>query len=223
MHTQQADWNRSDEYHNSFLVKPDDHLKFTVENSQKSGLPDIAVSEAQGKFLHLLVKSIGAKRALEVGTLGGYSSLWIAKALPADGKLVTLEVDPTHAKVATENMQNAGFGSKVTVILGPAVESLSKLPSEEQFDLAFIDADKANNTNYFKEAERLVRPGGVIIVDNVVRRGRVADSSIQDDGSVEGVRSLLRYIQGSSLVEATTIATVGSKGYDGFLYAVRNA
>ena len=108
------------------------------------------------------------------------------------------------------------------MILGPAVKSLSELPSEEQFDLAFIDADKPNNINYFKEAERLVRPGGVIIVDNVVRRGRVADEEIQDDSSINGVRQLLRYVQASTLVEATTIATVGTKGYDGFLYAVKN-
>jgi len=126
-----------------------------------------------------------------------------------------------HLQVATQNVQQAGLASKVTIVLGPGVKSLSELPSEEPFDLAFIDADKPNNTNYFKEAERLVRPGGVIIVDNVVRRGRVADLAIQNDASIEGVRELLRYIQGSDTVEATTIATVGSKGYDGFLYALR--
>jgi predicted O-methyltransferase YrrM len=118
-------------------------------------------------------------------------------------------------------VQYAGLASKVTILLGPAVKSLSELPSEEPFDLAFIDADKPNNTNYFREAERLVKPGGVIIVDNVVRRGRVADLSIREDENVEGARELLRYIQGNDAVEATTIATVGSKGYDGFLYAIR--
>jgi len=221
LQTQEADWVRSDDYHNSFLVKKDEHFIQAVEANKNAGLPDIAVSEAQGKFLHLLVRSIGVKRVLEVGTLGGYSSIWFAKALPADGKLVTLEINPVAAKTATENIKNAGLGSKATVILGPALESLSKLSSDEPFDLAFIDADKQNNKNYFQEAERLVRPGGVIIVDNVVRRGRVADPDINDE-AIEGTRSLLRYIQGNTGVEATTIATVGAKGYDGFLYALKN-
>ncbi|KAG8823230.1 hypothetical protein FRC17_009383 [Serendipita sp. 399] len=182
----------------------------------------LGVSEAQGKLLMLLCKSINAKRVVEVGTLAGYSTIWMAKALPEDGQLITLELLPEHAEVAAENIAHAGLSEKVKIVVGSAVETLSDLPSNELFDLAFIDADKENNVNYFKQAERLVRPGGVIIVDNVVRRGRVADPEVVDS-SVEGVRALLKYIKANAKVEATTIATVGTKGYDGFLYAVKTA
>ncbi|PVG02812.1 S-adenosyl-L-methionine-dependent methyltransferase [Serendipita vermifera] len=220
--TQVADWTRSDEYHNSFLIRPDTDLQNTLLRSQESGLPDIAVSDAQGKFLNLYVKSIKAKRVIEVGTLGGYSTIWIAKALPADGEVISFELDPKHVAVARQNVEAAGLTSKVKIVEGPAVETLAQVPSSPQFDLAFIDADKPNNLNYFKQAERLVRPGGVIIVDNVVRRGRVADPNVINDASVEGVRDLLRYLKTNTSVEATTLATVGTKGYDGFLVAVKN-
>ncbi|CCA69214.1 related to caffeoyl-coa o-methyltransferase [Serendipita indica DSM 11827] len=219
-YSQQAEWERSDTYHNSFLIKPDEDLSGALTRSVAEGLPDIAVSEAQGKFLFLLCKSIGAKRVLEVGTLGGYSTIWMAKALPADGYIITHELYAEHAAVATENFKQAGLSSKIRVVQGPAIDNLHKIPSSEPFDLVFIDADKTNNANYFREAERLVRPGGVIIVDNVVRRGRVADPNITDE-AVEGTRELLRYIKGNKGVEATTMATVGTKGWDGFLYAVK--
>lgn len=214
------DWERSDKYHNSFLLLPDPALEAAAKRNDEQGLPEIAVSPAQGKFLNLLAQSIGAKRILEVGTLGGYSSIWLARALPPDGTLVTLEISEKHAQAAKENIAAAGLANKVSVILGPAIDSLRALPEEPKFDLVFIDADKPSNTAYFVEAKRLVRKGGVIIVDNVVRYARVADPRYTD-GSVEGVRDLLRALKDDKDVEATTIGTAGEKGYDGFLYAVR--
>ncbi|PVG02811.1 S-adenosyl-L-methionine-dependent methyltransferase [Serendipita vermifera] len=219
--TQLADWTRSDEYHNSFLIKPDRDLQNALQRSEETGLPDIAVSDAQGKFLHLYIKSIKAKRALEVGTLGGYSTIWMAKALPEDGEIVTFELSPEYAAIARENIARAGLSSKVTVVEGPATQTLSRVPPSPQFDLAFIDADKANNVVYFKQAERLVRPGGVILVDNVVRHGLVADTSIVGDESLLGVRALLEYLKDNDSVDATTLATVGPKGYDGLLIAFK--
>ncbi|KAG5643529.1 hypothetical protein DXG03_000721 [Asterophora parasitica] len=218
--TSLADWEKSDEYHNSFLLAEDAVLDAALVNSTAKGLPDIAVSAAQGKLLKLLASSILAKRILEVGTLGGYSTIWLARALPADGKLITLELDQKHAEVARENIAHAGISSKVEVIQGPAVVTLAKLQPEPPFDFVFIDADKPSNTKYFIEAKRLTRSGGVIIVDNVVRNGTVADLAKEDE-SIEGVRELLRTIQGDDEVDATTIGTVGEKGYDGFLYAIR--
>jgi len=214
------DWERSDRYHNSFLIPKDDVLDAVLKNNTEQGLPNIGVSEAQGKYLSLLAKSIGAKRILEVGTLGGYSTIWLARALPADGKLVTLELSSHHAKTALDNVKMAGVDTQVTIIIGPAAESLAQLGPEDPFDLVFIDADKPSNVIYFREAKRLLRKGGVIIVDNVVRFGRVADPEYTDN-NVEGVRALLKAIQGDEEVEATTIGTVGEKGYDGFIYAIK--
>ncbi|EIN07397.1 O-methyltransferase family 3 protein [Punctularia strigosozonata HHB-11173 SS5] len=212
---------KSDQYHNSFLIPKDEILEAAVENSAANGLPDIAVSAAQGKFLSLLAKSIGAKRILEVGTLGGYSTIWLSRALPADGKLITCELSPKHAEVARANIANAGFADKAEVLVGPAADTLKGLNPPEPFDLAFIDADKPSNVIYFKEAERLVKSGGVIIVDNVVRQGKVADTTVEPDANSKGVRALLEYLKTNTEVDATTIATVGEKGFDGFLYAVR--
>ncbi|KAK7049809.1 hypothetical protein VNI00_005239 [Paramarasmius palmivorus] len=201
------DWARSDRYHNSFLLpEHDDGLESALKRSRENGLPDIAVSAAQGRFLNLLVKSVGAKRVLEVGTLGGYSTIWLGRALPEG--------------VAIANLEYAGLGQKCQVIVGPAHDSMVKLKPDESFDFIFIDADKPSNLKYFIEAKRLVRKGGVIIVDNVVRYGRVADPE-QTDAKVEGVRHLLNFLQQDRGVEATTIGTVGEKGYDGFLYAVK--
>ncbi|KAK0194488.1 O-methyltransferase family 3 protein [Armillaria mellea] len=208
-----ADWDRSDKYHNSYLIQKDDSLETNIKNSAVKGLPDIAVSAAQGQFLNLLAKTIGAKRILEIGTLGGYSTTWLARALPEGGELVTFELEELHAQVATENLTKSGVISKVKI-------SLAKVPSEPKFDLAFIDADKASILQYFTEAKRLVRPGGVIIVDNVVRNGKVADPSYSDE-SVDGVRKLLAVLPDDNGVEAITMGTVGEKGYDGFLYAIR--
>ncbi|KAF7311841.1 O-methyltransferase family 3 protein [Mycena indigotica] len=219
--TNEEDWTRSDAYHNSFLHEPDAVLDWIVKNSKEKGLPDIAVSAAQGKLLNLLARSINAKRVLEVGTLGGYSTVWLARALPPDGKIITLEINAHHAAVATENLAHADVADKVELILGPALDSLLHLSSEPvPFDFVFIDADKQGNLDYFKQAKRLVRTGGVIIVDNVVRYGRVADPEYSD-ANVEGVRTLLAGLKGDDEVDATTTGTVGDKGYDGFLYAIR--
>ncbi|KAK7460973.1 hypothetical protein VKT23_008901 [Stygiomarasmius scandens] len=219
-----ADWERSDLYHNSFLIpsgnEETDILERASKNSLDNGLPDIAVSKAQGKLLNLLVKSLGAKRVLEVGTLAGYSTIWLGRALPEDGDLVTLEIDEKHAKVAEENLSLADLSSKCKVILGPAYDSMVKLHPQVPFDFVFIDADKESNCQYFTEAKRLLKPGGVIVVDNVVRSGRVSDPNYSDP-SIEGVRDLLKMLKDDKEVEATTISTVGEKGYDGFIYAVR--
>ncbi|KAJ3874206.1 O-methyltransferase family 3 protein [Lentinula edodes] len=215
------DWARSDVYHNSFLIPQDSVLDAALKNSAANGLPEIAVSVSQGKFLQLHARAIQAKRILEVGTLGGYSTIWLGRALPEDGELITLEISSKHAKVAEENLSHAGLSSKCKIIVGPGHESMVDLPSEKKFDFIFIDADKPSNVKYFTEAKRLIRKGGVIIVDNVVRFGRVADPE-QSDPNIEGVRSLLNALKGDKDVDATTIATVGEKAYDGFIYAIRN-
>ncbi|KAK7007569.1 O-methyltransferase [Favolaschia claudopus] len=214
-------FTRSDHYHNSYLIKPDPILESVQQNTKDKGIDyEIAVSPAQGKFLHLLLLSIRAKRVLEVGSLGGYSAIWMARALPDDGELVALELEPLHAQAIEENVAHADLSSKIKVIVGPAHQSMQSLHPAQPFDLVFIDADKQNNTNYFIEAKRLVRKGGVIIVDNVGRKGRLADPD-NHEASVEGTRELLRYIKDDAEVEGTTIHTVGEKGFDGFLYAFR--
>ncbi|KAG8948975.1 hypothetical protein FRC04_009176 [Tulasnella sp. 424] len=228
------DWLRSDQYHNSFLVKPDPALDGVNQVGAQNGLPPIAVSTAQGKFLSLLVMSVGAKKIIEVGTLAGvgakkiievgtlagYSTIWMAKALPDDGKIITFELEEKHAQVARENLNKANLSHKVDVVVGPAAESLAKISGDGTFDLAFLDADKEGYLEYFKQAKRLVRRKGVIIVDNVVQNGRVAVPEVSAS-RVEGIRRLLEYIKDDTEVEATTLATVGEKGYDGFLYAVK--
>ncbi|KAJ7192709.1 O-methyltransferase family 3 protein [Mycena pura] len=218
--TSVEDWARSDQYHNSFLHSKDEALDYALQNSAAHDLPEIAVSAAQGKLLNLQARSIGAKRILEVGTLGGYSTIWLARAVPADGEVITLELNELHAKVAQENLDHAGVSGKVRIIVGPAHESMRRLEPAPPFDFIFIDADKPGNRDYFTEAKRLVRKGGVIIVDNVVRYGRVADPEYTDQ-MVEGVRTLLKALEGDTDVDATSIGTVGDKGYDGFLYAIR--
>ncbi|KAI5123296.1 hypothetical protein M0805_009317 [Coniferiporia weirii] len=216
------DWAKSDEYHNRFLIPEDPVIEAAVQNSVANGLPDIAVSAAQGKFLHLLARSISAKRILEVGTLGGFSAIWLARALPDDGKLITLELSEKRAEVARENIKKAGLSSKVEVEVGPAADTIKTLSSDEPFDLVFIDADKPGNLTYYLEAKRLTRKGAVILVDNVVRSARVAllpeDTA---DESVLGVRKLLKHLQDDKDVSATTIGWVGSKGYDGLLYSIK--
>ncbi|KZS99291.1 S-adenosyl-L-methionine-dependent methyltransferase [Sistotremastrum niveocremeum HHB9708] len=214
------DWTRSDEYHNKRLISPDDGLEGALKRSKENGLPDIAVSEAQGKFLHLLVRSHGFKRVLEVGTLGGYSTIWLARGVPEDGQVTTLEISEKHAKVAAENFKAAGVDSKIKLIVGSALETLPTIAADQPFDLVFIDADKPSNLDYFKHAKRLTKKGSVIIVDNVVRNGRVSIPEYTD-ANVEGVRRLLEYLATDKEVDATTLATVGTKGYDGFVYALR--
>lgn len=213
-------WTTVDRYLNDLLHEPDEALEAAVASSKAAGLPEIQVSESQGKLLHLLARSIQARRVLEVGTLGGYSTIWLGRALPAGGRLVSLEVNPAHAEVARKNLERAGLGDVVEVRLGPAIQSLPVIHEEggEAFDFVFIDADKPSNADYFEWAVRLARPGAMIVVDNVVREGTVADPA-ETDPAVLGVRRLLDLIHGDRRVSATGVQTVGAKGYDGFILA----
>ena len=212
-------WTAVDEYIDSQLHVDDGDLDAALDAS--SGLPAIQVSSPQGKFLHLLARAIGARRILEVGTLGGYSAIWMARALPQGGRLVTLEVDERHAEVARGNLQRAGLDGVAEVRVGPALQSLEALHKEqaEPFDLIFIDADKEPTAEYFDHAVRLSHPGAVIVVDNVVRNGALIDAS-SDDGAVRAMRRFMDSISHDSRVSATVIQTVGTKGYDGFAFAV---
>ncbi|MHA6631031.1 O-methyltransferase [Pseudonocardia sichuanensis] len=212
-------WRSVDEYFTGQLLAPDPVLDAALEANALGGLPAIDVSPAQGKLLHLLARSVGARRVLEVGTLGGYSTIWLARALPADGRLVTCELDPHHAEVARANLARAGLDAVVDVRVGPALDTLPTL--DGPFDLAFIDADKASNAEYFRHALRLSRPGAMIVVDNVVRGGRVVEAG-SDDPSIRGTREVTEVIAAEPRVEATIVQTVGAKGYDGFLLAVVN-
>ncbi|KAE9386920.1 S-adenosyl-L-methionine-dependent methyltransferase [Gymnopus androsaceus JB14] len=190
------DWTHSDAYHNSFLIPQDPVLNAALKNSAENGLPEIAVSTAQGKFLHLHAQLIQAKRILEVGRLAGeYSTIWLGHALPGDGELITLEINNKHAKVTEENLSNAGLSSKCKVIVGPGHDSMVSLPSDKKFDLIFINANKPSNLKYFTEAKRLVRKGGIIIVDNIVCFGCVTDPQ-ESDHNIEGVRLLLSGLKG---------------------------
>jgi predicted O-methyltransferase YrrM len=209
-------WRDVDSYIEDRLVSEDDALAAALKDSASAGLPSIAVSAAQGKQLYLTALSIGAKRILEVGTLGGYSTIWMARALPADGELISLEIDPKHAAVARANVARAKSAAKVEVITGKAIDSLKTLKGP--FDLAFIDADKESNADYFAEALRMSRKGAIIIVDNVVRGGAVTDPN--GNSMVQGVRRLFDMLAKEKRVSATAVQTVGSKGYDGFLMAV---
>jgi predicted O-methyltransferase YrrM len=210
-------WSAVDDYWTTKLHDPDDALDTASAAASAEGLPPIAVTAPQGKFLHLLARATGARRILEVGTLGGYSTIWLARALPSDGELVTCEVDPHHAEVAAANVARAGLDKVVDVRVGPARDTLATL--EGPFDLAFVDADKTSSAEYFRECVRLVRPGGVIVVDNVVREGTILDSG-STDGSVMGTWRLADAIASEPGVDATVVQTVGSKGYDGFVMAV---
>ncbi|KAL0576258.1 hypothetical protein V5O48_005722 [Marasmius crinis-equi] len=219
----QETWTREDKYHQSFLIPEDEASDFALQSSNESGLPDIAASPLYGKLLYLISKSIAAKRILEIGALGGYSAIWFSRSLPADGELVTLELEGKHAKVARENLNNAGadISDRVKIIVGFAHESLAQLKPEPQpFDLVFIDADEDHLLTYYTEGKRLVRPGGVIVVDNMVRRGGVSDPTNEEPTNLKN-RELLRYLKEDTEVEATTVGTVGVKGYNGFTYIVK--
>jgi len=213
----QETWNAVDDYINDTLVGRDPALDAALEASAEAGLPPIAVSPSQGKLLHLLVLVSGSKRVLEVGTLGGYSTIWLARALPEDGHLLTLEIDPAHAKIAQANIEKAGVGSKVEIRVGPAAESLADLTRgrEEQFDFVFIDADKPSTPDYLSNALELTHPGSLIVIDNVVRNGKIAESTTEDAG-VQGIRRANEILASDDRVTATAVQTVGSKGYDGF-------
>jgi predicted O-methyltransferase YrrM len=211
-------WNTVDQYISAKLVGDDAALEAALKASDAAGLPAIAVSPPQGKQLNVLAQMIGAKRVLEIGTLGGYSTIWLARAVPADGRVVTLEYDPKHAEVARENIARAGLADRVEVRVGPALESLPALEGGEPFDFFFIDADKVNNPNYYEWALKLSHPGSVIVVDNVVRGGAIADAA-RTDGNVTGTRALYDAVSADKRVTATAVQTVGSKGYDGYLIA----
>ena len=217
----QEQWTAVDRYITEMLISPDAALEAAVEASEAAGLPRIAVAPNQGKLLQLLARTRGARRVLEIGTLGGYSTIWLARALPPGGRLITLEIDPKHAEVARGNLARAGLASVVDVRLGRALETLPRLAAERAgpFDLTFIDADKANIPAYFEWALKLAAPGGLIVVDNVIRDGLVIDDA-STDPNVQGVRRLNELLRAEPRVSATTIQTVGARGYDGFTLAV---
>ncbi|MEW6575651.1 MAG: O-methyltransferase [Pseudomonadota bacterium] len=214
----EASWTAVDEYVSSHLLKADAALAEALLNNSENNLPPIDVSPVQGKLLMLLAQLAGARHILEIGTLGGYSTIWLARALPADGKLVTLEVDRKHARVAAENLERAGLVDKVDIKVGPAKDSLAAMPAGDPFDFVFIDADKQGNIRYVEQAIRLGRSGTTVIVDNVVREGAILDEG-NDDPRVIGTRKLFEYVSSHPKLDATAIQTVGSKGWDGFLLA----
>jgi predicted O-methyltransferase YrrM len=213
-------WKAVDEYVTGQLVRPDAALEAALERSVEAGLPPIAVSPPQGKLLGVLARTIGARRVLEIGTLGGYSTIWLARAVGPEGRVITLEIDPAHASVAARNLERAGCAELVDIRVGSALESLDAMiaAGEGPFDLFFIDADKVSTPEYFERSVRLSRPGSLIIVDNVVRKGALSDRATED-ASVQGVRRLHDLVAAMPGVSATTVQTVGAKGYDGFLIA----
>jgi predicted O-methyltransferase YrrM len=216
-------WTEVDRYFSASLLPSDPVLEAALEESAAAGLPAISVSPNQGKFLQILAEIIGARSILEIGTLGGYSTIWLARGLRAGGRLITLEIDPKHAEVAQRNVARAGLAKIVDVRLGSAIETLPQLATESRgpFDLTFIDADKQNIPTYFEWALKLSRPGSVIIVDNVVRDGAVVDAS-SSDPSVQGVRRFIELAASDARVSGTVIQTVGIKGYDGLaIFLVR--
>lgn len=214
-------WSAVDAYVNGLLLQPDPVLDAALAASVAAGLPGIHVAPNQGKLLHLLARACGARHVLEIGTLGGYSTIWLARALPVGGRLVTLEVNPKHAEVAAANIARAGLSEVIEIRLGDALERLAQLAGEETapFDLVFIDADKPRLAEYFDRSLALCRPGSLIVVDNVVRKGAVIDAG-DTDPNVQGVRRLMAKLAEEGRVEATTIQTVGSKGHDGFTLAL---
>jgi predicted O-methyltransferase YrrM len=213
-------WADVDRYITDALVPQDEVLTQALRASEAAGLPSIAVSASQGKLLHILARAMGVRSALEIGTLGGYSTIWIARALLGGGHMITLEADAKHAEVARANIARAGFAEIVDVRLGKALDTLPKIQAENKgpFDLVFIDADKVNIPQYYEWALKLTRPGSLIVVDNVVRDGGLIDPN--GDESVQGVRKLHEILAKDPRVSATTIQTVGSKGWDGVTFAL---
>lgn len=211
-------WKAVDDYIAEKLIGGDAALSAALANNKAQGLPPIDVSAAQGKMLFLLAQATGARRILEVGTLGGYSTIWLARALPEDGELVTLEIDSKHARVARENLVRAGVSDKVEIRVGPASDSLAAMTGEAAFDFVFIDADKQGNAHYVAEAIRLERSGTMVVVDNVVREGGVLD---QDSGDprIDGTRALFDMLSAEPRLDATALQIVGAKKWDGFVLA----
>lgn len=206
-----------DHYLTDLLIGSDPVLEAALADSEAAELPAIAVAPNQGKFLSLLAKAMGARRILEIGTLGGYSTIWLARALPSDGKLVTLEFEPRHAHVAEHNLRRAQLADQVQVLIGPAVDSLKRMIAEQHapFDFVFIDADKESYPQYLELTLKLSRPGTLIVADNVVLEGEVINPA-SEDSRVHGVREFCQRVAASPKLDATAIQTVGSKGYDGF-------
>ena len=217
----EAQWKTVDDHLSSLLVHGDEALEHVLQTSAQAGLPPIQVSAVQGKLLNLLCRSIKARNILELGTLGGYSTIWLARGLEPGGRLITLESEPLHAEVAQANIRAAGLDSVVDLRLGPALDTLPVLVSEQAgpFDFIFIDADKVNTAQYFQWSLKLSRPGTVIIVDNVVRRGAIADAS-SEDPAVQGIKRFLSMLAAEPRVSATALQMVGAKGYDGFAIAL---
>ncbi|MFI7347833.1 O-methyltransferase [Streptomyces sp. NPDC049936] len=213
-------WEDVDAYFISHLTPADPALEAALRESETARLPPVNVTATQGKLLQLLAQIQGARTILEIGTLGGYSTIWMARALPADGRLVTLEYSARHAEVATRNLARAGLDALVDVRVGPALESLPKLADENPapFDLVFIDADKGNNPHYLEWALKLTSTGSLIVIDNVVREGRVADPDDTGD-DVRGTRAAIELIGAHPRLSGTAVQTVGGKGYDGFALA----
>ncbi|HUX49322.1 MAG TPA: O-methyltransferase [Spirochaetia bacterium] len=214
-------WTEVDNYFTERLIEKDDGLEQAFRSIDEEGMPPIQVAPNQGKLLSILARSINARSILEIGTLAGYSTIWLARSLAKGGSLVTLEADPHHAEVARANIARAGFADAVEIIVGKALDTLPlvaqrKLPA---FDFVFIDADKENNAEYFKWTMKLTHPGSVIVIDNVVREGRVAEEHSRDS-DVRGVRLLHDELAAEPRVTATAVQTVGSKGYDGFTIAL---
>lgn len=214
-------WNEVDQYFADRLIHSDEALEDALADSTAEGLPAINVTPTQGKFLALLVQLVKARRILEIGTLGGYSSIWLARALPKSGRVLSLEIDPHHARVARANIKRAGLATQVEIRVAPATESLAKLIAKRTnpFDLVFIDADKERTLEYFEAAIELSHPGTVIVIDNVVRKGQIVDAT-STDTSVRGMQRFLDALANDSRVNATGLQTVGRKGYDGFVLAV---
>jgi predicted O-methyltransferase YrrM len=210
-------WEKVDHYFNNYLIDPEPMMDAILQANKEANLPAIDVSPTQGKFLYLLAKMKGAKNILEIGTLGGYSTVWLARALPEDGQIFTLEYSEKHAKVAKENIRKAGFGEKVEIMVGPALDSLATI--NHSFDFIFIDADKPNNPNYLKWALKLSKPGTVIVADNVVREGKVTEEQ-SEDPKIQGIRAFIEMLSKEGRVEATGLQTVGQKGYDGMAIAI---
>ncbi|HEY6348215.1 MAG TPA: O-methyltransferase [Candidatus Angelobacter sp.] len=217
----QEQWNAVDRYIEEMLVPSDPVLDAALKASAEAGLPAIQVSPAQGKLLQILAQAMGARRILEIGALGGYSTIWLGRALPANGRLVTLELNSKHAEVARSNIARAGLAGVVELRLGPALETLARLVEEKQgpFDFVFIDADKPGYAEYFAWVLKLIRRGSLVLADNVVRKGAVADPA-SEDANVQGIRKFNEAVRRQPRVSATAIQTVGSKGYDGFTIAL---
>ncbi|MCX5111952.1 O-methyltransferase [Streptomyces sp. NBC_00378] len=216
-----AQWTEVDDYFNGLLVGPDEALDAAVEASDGAGLPAIQVAANQGKLLNLLARLQGARTVLEIGTLGGYSTIWLARALPEGGKVVTLEADPAYAEVARANIERAGLADVVEIRVGRALDTLPELAAQGYgpFDVVFIDADKPSNPDYLAWSLKLTRPGSLIVADNVVRDGEVVDGE-SDDPKVQGVRRFTELVAAEPTLTATALQTVGSKGYDGLMMAL---